>query len=1317
MMGVKSDSDSGVDIPDALGVLAEEFIQQYRLGMKPDIDAYCRQHPECASRIRDLFPMLLLVEDCGVSVNSNALESSDSASVSATIESKASLPERIGDFKIIREIGRGGMGIVYEAEQQSLRRRVALKVLPPSATLSPSTIERFRRESRAAARLHHSNIVPVFGVGEDDGLHYYVMQFIQGVGLDQVLVELAESRRSQLLGHNESRAKNSSTVTSKANSSTGSEDRHYWNRVAIIGLQLANALHFAHTQGVLHRDVKPANVLLDSDGLIWLTDFGLAQASDDANLTRSGDIVGTLRYLAPERLHGDGNQLSDVYGLGATLYELLAMVPAFPESDRVTLIRQIAHQEPKRLRAIDPSIPRDLETIVMKAIEKEASRRYRSAAELAEDLSRFLSDRPILARRVVKLEQFWRWCRRNPTVAALSSTVCLLMLGMLIAWSMFSWVQSDRDRARQAEQTANRSQQAAKVAEEFAKARSHLALAIGYRHSREPAHKSMCLAEVKAAMTYNPPTDTKAELRNVAIAAFAQSDVKPGRDWQVWQEDTKCVAYNRPLSRFARLNAQGVVSILSADLNEVARVALASTDIHTLKLSEQGAYLATFSNKDNGYLEIWNVDRSARILGPLAGQWECEFDDQQTKAIVWKQDLALHLYDLQTGTELKTYPLTSLPSSVSLSPDGKQVAFIAEDQPSTVQILDLASAQVVKQLRLEGNIHLCSWHPNGSRLACALVTPSNLEIWDLTSDAKIATMVGHTQPVGLPCFNHDGNYVSTGSWDGTLRIWESGTGQEIATLTDGAIAHAGHQDVVGIRTENGVIATLELDLPIGFSRYATGNSTKASRFAFGDVSPDGRWLVAGTSEGLEIWDLVNGIQTASRPGGNVRMLKVDWNTMRIQSASDGVGIESWQIEPVEDGWRIAEPKLLALGSPNIAFGSVTPDGSRCAIVNENGEACVLTSSGELLRKISAPGLHQIINLSPDGRLLATYGWHAATTYVWDVETGKRLHRLKGFQTFHSFSPDSKIMTTSSKSSYTLRSVDDWKVVRNIERKECVYPSGVAYSPDNSLVAMELSWGVMHLLRADTFETLAVLESPRRGRASNFQFLGNGNTLYEFLPLTGEAHRWNIDEIRQSLRALDLDWEVVDQAPSHSLTNSGSTPIASTPASPAWIDFSHNEPNPKDETELARQNIAAAEQNFSSDPNAPRFANELAWRLLSGPAELQDAERAAALMDGVSKTTALDVNTRNTKAIAYYRIGKYSEAIDLLRENIAIQEDVYLPYDLYFLAMCYWKLGSEGKARETLEWSERMIRLKPPADIESQSELKRFREEAKSLIHD
>lgn len=1310
MLGVKSDSDSGFDVADVIGVLAEDFIQQYRLGSNPDIEAYCSQHPECADRIRALFPMLLLVEDCGVAVNSQPSE--------PRIPSSASLPERIGDFKIIREIGRGGMGIVYEAEQQSLRRRVALKVLPPSATLSPSTIERFRRESRAAARLHHSNIVPVFGVGEDDGLHYYVMQFIQGVGLDEVLLELAESRRAQLLGKAELPDESSSgTTLPKSNHATGSEDRLYWHRVAIIGLQLANALHFAHTQGVLHRDVKPANVLLDSGGLIWLTDFGLAHASEDANLTRSGDIVGTLRYLAPERLHGDGNQQSDVYGLGATLYELLALVPAFPESDRVSLIRQIAHQEPRRLRSIDPNVPRDLETIVLKAIEKEASRRYTTAAELAEDLSRYLSDRPILARRVVKLEQLWRWCRRNPTVAALSSTVCLLMLGMTIAWGMVSWVQSDRDRAREAERIANRSQRAAKLAEELAMARSHLALAIGYRHSREPGHKSKCLGEIETALSYNPPEHTKAELRDVTIAALAQTDVKLGRQWHVWQNDSKNVTYDRLLSRFARLNSAGVISIHnSKDLAEVSRIVLPTVDVRRLTLSDQGGFLATYNDSGVGSFEVWNVDRSVRVIGPLLGNWECDFDDMQTKIVVWRADRAIHVYSLETGSEIQKYPMTSTPTSVALSPDGKQLACVLQDQLSTVQILDLESARIVNELNVDANVNLCSWHPEGRRIACALVLPSNLEIWDLPTKKKISTMVGHTQQVGMPCFTKNGDFVSTGSWDGTLRVWEAKTGQEVAVLTDGAIAHQGNENVVAMRTENGVVSSLELDLLSGFARYSNGNSSNTSRFVCGDASPDGRWLVAGTNEGLEIWDLVRGNKQASRSGSLARSLQVDWKERRFQTVTEGVGFQSWPIEVVDGGWRIGPPQLLDIGSTGVVYSSATPDGSRCAIVNDSGEVRVLTAAGKLVRQIAVPEGHQLVNLSPNGKLLASFGWHVPTSCVWDVDEGKLLYTLGGSQTFHSFSPDSKQMITSRAADYTLRNVDDWQILRRIERKDCVYPSYVAYSPDNSLVAMELSWGVMHLLRTDNFNTVAMLESPKRGRASLFAFSGKGNTLFAFHHLTGEVHRWDIDGLRQRLQSMHLDWENGAQGEHRdSARATGLIVNLDTPATPARIAFEQSDAKKVDERERGRQRLMDAEKRFASQPESPLAANQLAWCLLTGPSELQDVERAIALMGELQKSTDLDVNSRNTLAVTFYRSGKYSEAMDLLRINIAVQEDTYLSYDLYFLAMCYWKLGDHDKARETFEWSERMLRLKPPLDVESLSELELFRVEAKTLI--
>jgi serine/threonine protein kinase/tetratricopeptide (TPR) repeat protein len=482
---------------DVVGDLAESFLERYRRGERPSVEEYAKDHPELAGEIRRLFPALLMMEDIRP-------ESDD---LSGNLAAGGTTLERLGDYRILREIGRGGMGVVYEAEQESLGRRVALKVLAAYGLRHPKQLLRFHREARAAARLHHTNIVPVFGVGESEGQHYYVMQFISGLGLDAVLEEIKQLRghgpeelapappeaacalstasvaRSLMSGRLASApAQDSPNLTAipdtathppfpaapssvvlpgqSRGSSSSDAGSQYARSVAMIGVQVAEALDYAHRQGTLHRDIKPSNLLLDGQGTVWVADFGLAKAADSDDLTHTGDIVGTVRYMAPERFEGRCDARSDVYALGLTLYELLARRPAFDKSERAELIRQVTHEEPARLRALDTTIPRDLETVVHKAIEREPARRYGDAGALAADLRRFVEGRAIRARRVSPVEHAWRWCRGNPAVAALGAAV-LVLGGLSVAGAL--WVQRQRADAvqREALQQAERRAEAA----------------------------------------------------------------------------------------------------------------------------------------------------------------------------------------------------------------------------------------------------------------------------------------------------------------------------------------------------------------------------------------------------------------------------------------------------------------------------------------------------------------------------------------------------------------------------------------------------------------------------------------------------------------------------------------------------------------------------------------------------------------------------------------------------------------------------------------------------------------------------------------
>ena len=372
----------------------------------------------------------------------------------------------LGDFRLLREVGRGGMGVVYEAEQMTLRRRVALKVLPFAAALDHRQLERFRNEALAAANLRHDHIVPVFAVGMERGVHFYAMQFIQGQSL-AMLVETLRAKRSQAnkgrpraVGTPVSAAEafaDASTqpaITSVTTLLTGTphapgeiplsisrdqagsvRHRHRW--VAELGAQAAGALEHAHQMGVVHRDIKPANLLLDGHGNLWVADFGLARISQDPGLTRTGEILGTLRYASPEQAlarPGVVDHRADVYSLGATLYELLTLEPLFDGKDRNTLLAQISRDEPVPPRRHDATIPVELETIVLKATAKERDDRYGSARELAEDLARFLNDLPILARPPTLWERAIKTARRHRAVTLTAgAALTVLLLGLASA--------------------------------------------------------------------------------------------------------------------------------------------------------------------------------------------------------------------------------------------------------------------------------------------------------------------------------------------------------------------------------------------------------------------------------------------------------------------------------------------------------------------------------------------------------------------------------------------------------------------------------------------------------------------------------------------------------------------------------------------------------------------------------------------------------------------------------------------------------------------------------------------------------------------
>ena len=406
--------------------LAEEFACQWRAGERPTIEEYAARFPPLAEDIRAVLGAVALMEQLKP-------RREDEVTANDRRVPPEPPPDRVGEYRIVREIGRGGMGVVYEADQEALGRRVAIKVLPSHLLADDKLRSRFRREAQAAARLHHTNIVPVFAVGESEGRCYYAMQLIDGRGLDRIIGQAG------------------------AIGTGGSplSPRDFCRTVARLGFHVAEALAYAHAQGVLHRDIKPSNLLLDDRGTVWVTDFGVAKVVEGASLTQSGDLIGTLKYMPPERFAGQSDNRGDVYSLGVTLYELLTFRSAFPDTTPHNLMQLITQQTPTQPRKLNPQIPKDLETIVLKAAAREPAHRYQTAAALAEDLRRFLYDRPILAKRTGLVEQAWRWCRRNPAVAGLTAAALLLMAGItavsVVAYAQTAAANRDMEKALAAE--------------------------------------------------------------------------------------------------------------------------------------------------------------------------------------------------------------------------------------------------------------------------------------------------------------------------------------------------------------------------------------------------------------------------------------------------------------------------------------------------------------------------------------------------------------------------------------------------------------------------------------------------------------------------------------------------------------------------------------------------------------------------------------------------------------------------------------------------------------------------------------------------
>jgi serine/threonine protein kinase/WD40 repeat protein/Flp pilus assembly protein TadD len=1332
--------------------LAEEFAERYRRGERPSLTEYTRKYPDLAAEIQEVFPALVVLEQ---------LKPAGEASAD-TFPSDGRRPERIGDYRILREIGRGGMGIVYEAEQVSLGRHVALKVLPTFGVSDSNYLERFRREAKAAARLHHTNIVPVFGVGESNGVLYYAMQFIHGEGLDRVLRDVRRMRSEPDSALEKDSPPSSGRTGSVAHSlisgrftmvappngevaeqpgheqpDTGPSDssvslaksRSEWDycrSVARVGLQVAEALSYAHKQGILHRDIKPSNLLLDVQGTVWITDFGLAKSEGGEDLTQSGDIVGTIRYMAPERFEGDSLVQGDVYGLGVTLYEMLALRPAFDDSNKARLIDRISRHDPPP-RSLKSYVPRDLETIVLKCIARTPRERYATADNLSEDLRRFLSDRPIAARRSPPIERLLRWCRRNPGWAAVAGLVLLVAAGTSALSIKLSAALS---RAGKAEAGLSRKVYESRIAEARAKTLS-----------RRPGQKfeSLALLEEasRQAQDMNLPPESLLDLRNATLSALIMPDLWPVQVWPGFPPGSVGADFDDRLEIYARADRSGNCSIRRVrDDSELYAIPNSGP-----VLSRDGQFLVTVGTDHRA--TVWRLDKSEpRLLLSLTDVYWTDFHVARPEVAFSHTDGSVTRYDLASVQKISSLSPDAVLREVVIALHPRQpLVAVASYFSKVVQVRDLNTGAVIKSLDLPQGCSHVAWHPRGDfLLACDGNGPS-IHVFDAVGFQE-QFKLGPIGGGGSLFFNHAGDRLATYDWGSTVRLFDFARGQlQLVMPPTAAIGH------LRFSVDDCRMAGFVRDGQLGVWQLGHGREYRAltHRAVPEDlgcrtitVSPDGRLLAAAMKSGIGFWDLETGSEAGHLP--LVAPFFAEFGDAGELIVGEQTGCYRWpvQADRTTAGLiRIGPPEPISL-PPGAKFAR-SADGRLLATAARAvgpeqpfaGAWILDRADHNRLRPLALGKDTGCVAVSPDGNWLAATEFQTTAVTVWEARTGQVKQQLVesgggggGRGGSHCFSPDGRYFAVGGGDG-GLFSTASWE-------RNAVIGDIACFAPDSRMAVVTTSTHVLRLVDFITGQELARLEDPEGNVPGFARFTPDGARL---LVLNGRqaAYVWDLRLLRQQLAERGLDWDApqypqpasqgeplrlqidlgnLDRLrPRLAMENYNRVVEAAPKSAVAWYFRGRY----RSELGLHEQAIADLRRALELRPTNPLLANDLARLLATAPLPLRDAQEAVELAERAVANQPGEWSYVTTLGIALYRAERYQDGIRELDKSMSNRKGECNALNLYYLAMAHCRLGQFTEARDS--FSQAIAQHEKQKDLEPEdvTELNAARGKAATLL--
>jgi WD40 repeat protein/tRNA A-37 threonylcarbamoyl transferase component Bud32 len=1013
----------------------------------------------------------------------------------------------VAGYEIEGELGRGGMGVVYKARHVRLNRAYALEMILAGAHASPEDAARFVTEAEAIARLAPTHIVQIHHIGEADGLPYFELEYLAGGSLDRQL------------------------------------DGTPWpaTRAARLAEQVALGIAEAHRHGIVHRDLKPSNVLLAAEGTPKVGDFGLAKMLDSTSaLTQSESVMGSPSYMAPEQAQGRAKNAGpavDVYAAGAILYELLTGRPPFRGTTALETLEQVKTVEPVRPSRLVPGLPRDIETICLKCLRKEPGKRYASALALGEELRRFQDGRPILARRSTSAERFWRWCRRNPGLAAANvaaaALVTLLFLGTLVAAWTF---RNQRDQIRRAEHKTREGM-----------FESLTAQARATRFSRQAGQRFDSLEALdraaRIARELKLPQESFDPLRDQAIACLALPDM--GKTGRVIHRPpgVVLVAFDLTMTRYALRFHDGTVLVKNVDDNqEIARFrAQGDRDIFVFGFSPDGRYLATTHFRGFA-LTVWDIDRRAAAVndpGPVS-RGAARFSPDSRRIALAHEDGEFVIYDLPSGRPRRSWR-GSAPGDPVFSPDGTQIAVVYSDPKSpTCQILEAESGRLLRSMLLPTSRPLvgCAWSPEGTTLAVSC-DDFKIYLWDAATGIRKATLEGSTNAGLSAAFHPAGTLLASNGWEGRLRLWDAVLGRPVLSLTSVAVNDCRFsQDgriVVSLEDE---LTTYQVDPALEYRTFAHVSSEPIG-YGRASIRRDGRLLAACTSRGVVLWDSSRGKELAFLPIGHTIHLMFEASGALLTSGSAGVRRWPVQLDFDRGEFHIGPPRQLRF--PRSRAGIAEDRLGRIVALANFGATHVLTPD----RKFEVRPLDDVrsVAVSPDGKWLATGSHGHNGAQVWRIGDAARVAdlRVEGLVEV-AFSPDGKWLLTSA-SPCRLWEVGTWREARQIRGW------GLCFSPDGRLLAVMDARKVIHLVETESGRMVARLESPDSCGITCATFSPDGSRLVVTSnDLPAAVHVWDLRAIRKRLAAIGLDWD----APAYSDDDPASPTVPPLP--PLQVDL-------------------------------------------------------------------------------------------------------------------------------------------------------------------